>query len=126
MAALEQITGVVSKIGEKGGFQLREYPGTWYRPSDYANPKPVMPIVGLVVRLDLDARGFVHIITALDDAPEASTPPSSSPASAPSRETTILRLSVLKSAAHVAAARPTMDRAAMLELASALETWVTR
>lgn len=42
------------------------------------------------------------------------------------RDTIITRLAVLKSASHIAAARPTMDRAAMLELATEMESWVGR
>lgn len=136
-AAAEQIVGTVSLIGEKGGFQILERPGTYWRVSDYATPKPSMPSVGQRVRLSLDGRAFVTAITVVDattpgadviPAPPASSPPSSSPATTtgPSRETTITRLAVLKCAATYAASRPDMKTADLVKLAECLERWALR
>lgn len=59
MASLEQLVGTVSLIGEKGGFQIQERPGTYLQVSKFADPAPELPEPGQRVRIGLDTKGFV-------------------------------------------------------------------
>jgi len=83
----DQVEGLVEAINERG---IR-VAGEWRNVSKF---HPIdLPDRGAHVRLDLDAKGFIKIIQVLDGAP------SSAGSNVSSRDDTITRLSVLKTAA---------------------------
>jgi hypothetical protein len=136
MAALETILGQVT-ARTATGFKLDG--GEWLTVSKFADPKPEIPPVGARVVVGLDQKGFAYTVERTDlriVEPAASAVQDAKAAAqqsvavhrgdAPTRDTIITRLAVLKSASHIAASRPTMDRAALLELATALEAWAVR
>ena len=50
------ITATIARVNERG-VQIQERAGEWLNISKYADPMPVMPMVGTVCRITLDAAG---------------------------------------------------------------------
>jgi hypothetical protein len=100
------LEGAVEARNERG-IKLE---GEWRNVSKF---RPVaLPEVGRVVRAEVDAKGFITSIEHLDGAP------------APGRDQRISRLTVLKAAAHFAAARSDIKSADVLRIADAWLAWV--
>jgi hypothetical protein len=104
------VTGVVEATNERG---IR-LDGNWLNVSKF---KPLeLPSVGSRVSVLVDAKGFltsVQVLEGLDKTPAVV-----------SRNNTITRLSVLKSAAAFGASRPDLKSSDVLRIADAWLAWV--
>jgi len=114
----EQVEGLVEAINDRG---IR-VAGEWRNVSKF---HPVaLPDRGAHVRLDLDAKGFIKTIQVLNGAP------SSSRSDVSSRDATITRLSVLKTAAnflaHMGQAHEGVKSEHVIPLAERWLAWVAQ
>jgi hypothetical protein len=105
---VDQVEGIVEAANDRG---IR-VGGEWRNMSKF-HPLE-LPGQGARVRLDLDNKGFIRTLQVLEAAPSASS----------SRDRTITRLSVLKTAAAFAASRPDLKSADVLTIAERWLAWV--
>ncbi len=96
--------------------------GQWWNYSQY-HADVLHPERGQTVELALGRGGFIRQVT-LVDGNSAHAESSFQPAG--TRERTIARLAVLKSAAAYCAARPDAKASDVLKVATAWEAWVLR
>lgn len=130
MPASCEITGAVERVGNYG-FTLEGREG-WI--SKFAEPRPELPCEGDRVRVALDKSGYARAVQVIGTPPapvtamqHAATRAETGESAPADRETRIMREAVLNTAAAILASggRAT-DVGAVLELATALEGWVTR
>lgn len=117
------IDGVVARANERG--VMLEGETTWRNISKWANPVPAVPDTGSLVRLGLDAAGFVRCIGAT--AMPMVSPPGwgqSAPADAIDRDRRIVREAVLNTAVSILSSHGAVDPHEVVELAARLEAWV--
>ncbi len=114
--SVEQSAGVVEAVNERGV----RIAGQWHNFSKFSDvPRPM---TGAQVELTLKG-GWIQSLEVVDESPshgEKSFQP------ATTRERTIARLAVLKSAAAYCAARPDAKANDVLKVATAWEAWVLR
>lgn len=111
----EQVEGVVQAVNPTG----LKIAGAWLNVSRF---KPIaLPDVGAHVRLEVDARGYIQSLEVVEDQAK-----SRREARIPSRDRQIARLTVLKAAAHFAAARTDLKSADVLAIAERWLQWMER
>jgi hypothetical protein len=106
------IEGVVEARNDSG----IKLDGEWVNRSKFGKPLE-LPEVGMHVRAEVDAKGYLRSIDVLDLDKTASS-------STSSRDTRICRLAVLKAAAAFGASRPDMKSADVLTIADRWLAWV--
>lgn len=116
MTVHEIVTGVVEQRNAKGIMvdQL------WCNVSKFAPLE--LPPIGAQVRVSIDTKGFIVALEVLEQSYRAGPVAAAEPTS--SRDHTIARLTVLKAAAHFAAARTDIKSADVLRIADAWLQWV--
>ena len=104
---------------------------SWLNYSKFGSFREPLPQPGDVVKLVLDKAGFIRAVEPLAPAQPAprqlrSVEAQEAPVAAPSKDTTITRLAVLKAAAQFCQYRQDATPDDVLDIASQWETWVTR
>ena len=114
---VERVAGVVEAVNERGV----RIAGTWHNFSRFADvPRPMKG-----ARVELQVKGgSIQSLEVVDGATGADS--ARATASDGSRERTIARLAILKSAAAYCAARPDAKASDVLKVATAWEAWVLR
>jgi hypothetical protein len=109
------VEGVVEAANPKG----IKINGDWFNVSQF---RPVaLPEVGVVVRLEVQPKGFIKALEVVKAVAESTTP-----AVLSNKDERISRLAVLKAAAGFGASRPDLKSADVLRIADAWLEWVER
>jgi hypothetical protein len=109
-APTESVEGVVEATNAKG----LKIAGQWVNVSQF-RPIEKMPETGALVRLEVDAKGYIREVDVLK--PASSSAPSSE------RDERITRLAVLKAAAEFGASRPDLKSSEVLMIADKWLAW---
>jgi hypothetical protein len=111
------VEGVVEAANPKG-IRIN---GDWFNVSQF---RPVaLPEVGVVVRLEVQPKGFIKSLEVVQPMP---APSDGSKLAVTGRDERIARLAVLKAAAAFGASRPDLKSADVLRIADAWLEWVER
>lgn len=117
-SAASQITARVASVNDKG--IKPEGSDDWLNYSKWSDPI-TPPQRGELVAITLDKSGFIRRVEAVERQPEQA------PAAAPStKDQTITRLAVLRSAVQLAQGRTDLSSADVLKVAERFEAWVLR
>jgi hypothetical protein len=109
------IEGVIEAANPKG----IKINGDWFNVSQF---RPVaLPEVGVVVRLEVQPKGFIKALEVVKPLPDSATP-----AVLSNKDERIARLAVLKAAAGFGASRPDCKSSDVLRIADAWLEWVER
>jgi hypothetical protein len=112
-------TATLARVNDNG-LQIAERPGVWLNFSKFGD-RPTIPPIGTMVRITLDARGFIRQLTPTDDEQPALPFAPERPARA---LTDITRLAIVKAAARFQASKPDATVDDLLITATALLAWV--